>query len=349
MNLMDSRGRLGGRVSLVDLLAVLLLLVLLVPPIVLAYNALGLSEIELSAVEPTRLVVGEHRRIRIHGSGFRKDSVVKLSALNLGKPAQVSLSSIEADIPENLPPGWYHPIVVGPRNSSAAIFPIFVVWKPEVLSVSPAIVEGGEEVTLEISGRRFLPDAAVSLGGVALPHVEHVNDSLLRVRLGRGEVLPGSHSLKVVNRTGGEEFQFSQPIHVEGKKGVPLQVTLRVESQPPAQLEHLRKVSTGEEPIVNPDSVHYVHLLSSSAGVINIKNPQWITVYVNVGIDGTIAYEKDGYVFYYSAADPDNPHGGEQSIRSGQRLSLKVNGKVLRGVVVGKPIIRDRRYALSWK
>ncbi len=341
MRILDGRGRLWGRVSLLDLLVTGFLLALIVPPLLFAYNVSGLKEIEIRSVTPTRLVVGQDRRIRIRGSGFQPDCRVKLSTVDLGRPALVTSDSLEADVPADLPAGWYHPIVVGPRKSGVAILPLLAVWKPEIRSVSPAIFAAAEEVTLEISGARFQEDPALFLGEARLARVEYVNESLLRAKVPRGLLPPGTVRLKVVNARAGEEALSDDLIHILGRKTVSLAVVIQLESVRPRAASLLRRISSGEVPIENAD-VEYVQLLTSDSPETNLTRKEEISfsrnrLQVNAGLVGTVEYRDGEFLFSYRG----------RPLRHGEPVEFRINGNAFQGRVLGRPIVREPRYAVS--
>lgn len=339
--LIDRQGRLLGRVNLFDLLMAGLLTALLFPPFYFAYCVSGLREIEISSIEPSRLVIGENKRMKIHGAGFSPNCRIKLSTIDLGRPGLATAFYLEVDVPPELAPGWYHPIVIGPRHSSVAIMPILAVWKPEVLAVSPVVVHSAQETTLTVEGKRFQPDSEATLAGIPLPQVEYVRDSLFRVKVPPGSVPPGPSQLRVTNRSSGESDLFYQPITVFGRKTVPISAILSLEDVPEPYFEYLQEISEGK-PIVSPDTLEFLEVLSAicknppSGKKIKKKdkNPPSYEVEVQVGLVGTLEFGGGGYFFTFMGF-PLRPNGP---------VNLKVNGVPFHGTVHSKPIVRDPSY-----
>src|SRR5438552_9662682 len=70
MTIVDERGRLFGRFNLIDAAVVLVALVL-IPVAYAAYVLLHPDPIRIVSVEPSRAIVGQTPRIRIHGDHLR--------------------------------------------------------------------------------------------------------------------------------------------------------------------------------------------------------------------------------------------------------------------------------------
>lgn len=345
MRWLDTKGRLGGVLSLVDLAALALLAALLLPLFYFAYSAAGLMEIDVTDVEPTRIVVGENLRLKIRGTGFPQNCRVKLSTVELGPPVLVTDSSLEADIPPDLPPGWHHPIVSGRHRSRAAVSPILAVWRPEIVSVTPETFGVAEEALLEVTGKYFKADIQVFLGGVPLPKVEYVGESLLWVKVPPGTVLPGSHTLRLVNPSFGEKCARDWPITVQGAVQVPLYVVILLEELASEKADYLRRITAGAEPIRNPNTVEFIHVLSK--GEIpeeKKKKPKakkkkrghepGVSILTGLGLTGKVEYDGVRFLFTYQ----------DQLLAVGSPVKVRVNGVDIDGAVLVKPIVRELRY-----
>jgi hypothetical protein len=319
---LDAKGRLGGLLSLVDLAVLSLLAAILLPMSYFVYSAFGLTELAITDVEPTRMIVGENLRIKIRGSGFPQDCRVKLSTVDLGPPVLVTASSLEADIPTDLSPGWHHPIISTRRRSSVSVFPILATWKPEILSVTPQEFGVAEETLLEIKGKYFMADIQAFLGEVPLHNVEHVSESLLRVKILPGEVPPGPHELRLTNTFYTEGSVRGWPITVQGSQRVYLYVVMRLDRVSSKKERLLQEFAAGEVASPQWDMVDMVHLLKKKPGT------------VGVGMKGMWEYNGEGFRFLFKG----------QPVEPGSKLTFHIQQEPFQGEVLAKPVVRDSRY-----
>ncbi|MCC7418334.1 MAG: DUF4330 family protein [Acidobacteria bacterium] len=70
MTLLDARGRIFGRVNVIDAAAILVVAAA-IPAAAIGYRSLRGSAIEIARVEPSTLAEGEASRISLDGTGFR--------------------------------------------------------------------------------------------------------------------------------------------------------------------------------------------------------------------------------------------------------------------------------------
>lgn len=305
-----------------------------VPPLQLAWTLSGHREIELRSVEPRRFVVGSDLKLRIHGTGFTPDSEVRLSKVPLGRPAVVTLSYLEVEVPPDLPPGFYHPVVVGPRRSGMTVFPITVVWKPEITSVRTERFQAAEGTLLTVNGKRFQPDSALFLGQTQLTDVQYADDTLLRARVHPMEVPPGPSVLKVMNAE--EESVPLDAIQVLGKATVPLALILGCPDIPAGDLPALRRLSTGEDPMVVPakagrtSSVQFIRILEERPAEDRDRS----YLQLQAGVLGTLEYDGERISLAYQG----------QPLSPGARVELKMNSVIVSGVLQGAPVVRSERY-----
>lgn len=264
MALLDRQGRLSGRVSLLDLAALLLLLVVSAPPVFVLRALLGWREIAISEIEPPRIVLGSSEShgfrsfMTIRGSGFTKECVVKLSEHVLGHPSAVTPSSLRVEVPGSLLPGLYQAVVTGPRRTAACIDPVSVSWKPSIASVKPGKFYMGKETTLNIAGEYFEPGCELFLNGQRMEQVERVGTSLLHLTVPARRFPPGEYVLSVNNPVSGQQAEAPVPIGVFGREFLPVLVTLRLEGVTRPDLEKLLEISRRRP--VTANRVHFIHL-----------------------------------------------------------------------------------------
>ena len=254
MALIDPRGRLFGKVHLLDAAAAALLFFVAFSTLYFAYSLSGLKVINILGVEPSNVVIGQHPRIRIRGSGFTQDCVVKLSEHSLGHPVLLGHSFLEVEVSSAIPPGLYHPIVVGPRQTAVAVQPISYNWKPRILEVSPRRFYPWEKTILEIRGERFEPGSSVLLGPIAAESVEFIDSGRLRARMPAGRFEPGPYILKVVNPRN-LEGASDTPLTAIGVKPVNLSFVLFVDTKDlePNRLRVLRDFGEGQRVLLQDE------------------------------------------------------------------------------------------------
>src|SRR4051794_33292264 len=105
MPIVDERGRVGGRLNLVDAAAVLVV-VLLIPAAYLAYLLFRAPQARLLKVEPSSIVQGANTRLLIWGENLRPFMRVSMNDIQARDFLIGSTKGAEANLPD-LPPGTY--------------------------------------------------------------------------------------------------------------------------------------------------------------------------------------------------------------------------------------------------
>lgn len=152
MTFVDERGRVAGRVNLVDALAALLILVL-IPVAYGAYVVFRTPQPTLSSIEPARLFQGRNLRIAVNGKNLRPFMRVSFSTIQ-GRTFLIgSTKRAEVDLPD-LEPGVYDVQLFDYMQQ--------VDQLPKALTILPQAPT--PTVQMDVSGAfHGLPDAVVAL------------------------------------------------------------------------------------------------------------------------------------------------------------------------------------------
>ena len=70
MSMLDSKGRLFGRINVIDA-AVLAMVIAALPVAAVAYRSMRADAVDVSGLTPASVVAGEPARLKLNGSGFR--------------------------------------------------------------------------------------------------------------------------------------------------------------------------------------------------------------------------------------------------------------------------------------
>lgn len=209
---LDSRGRLLGRINLVDLLISLFLLSL---GGVVAY-AVGVSRyraLSIVSVEPRRMVAGVRQTLEVRGTGFDPAATVWLGPhiSRAGGYWEDSVLGIEMGKDDVLPGVYTVRVRDGHGRTATAPDTLEIVWEPQITEVNPTIIYNtGPGARLDISGASFAPGCTVRLGEREIP-AERINTDASRMLIAdfsQGAPLPiGSHAVTVTN-AGGQSFTW---------------------------------------------------------------------------------------------------------------------------------------------
>src|SRR2546422_10266125 len=99
MTLVDDRGRVGGRLNLVDAVAAIVVLVL-IPVAYGAYLLFRTPPATLSSIYPTKLYQGRNLRIVVNGTNLRPFMRVSLNDIQARTFLLGSTKYVEVDLPE---------------------------------------------------------------------------------------------------------------------------------------------------------------------------------------------------------------------------------------------------------
>jgi hypothetical protein len=138
MSLVDDRGRVAGRVNLIDAVAAVFILVL----IPVAYGAYALFRTpppRLASVSPDRLFEGHHQRVQIEGTNLRPFMRASFNAVPATSFLIGSTTYAFVDVPD-LEPGVYDIVLYDYRQEVDRL--------PKALTVVPMVTD----VELDVAG-----------------------------------------------------------------------------------------------------------------------------------------------------------------------------------------------------
>lgn len=214
---LDSQGRLFGKLNLVDLL---ISLFLLSTGGVVAY-AVGVSRyqaLEITHVEPKRIVAGPRQFVVVRGTGFDPPTTLRLGEHISRGGVYWEESVLGIEINEEVEPGFYALWLRDGRGRTATTpDPLEVVWEPKISEVKPKIIYStGEGAHLDIVGSFFSPLCTIHLGEREIPAEKHSSapSRHLSADFSKGPPLPpGQHRLTVTN-AGGQSATWEEMVTV---------------------------------------------------------------------------------------------------------------------------------------
>ena len=175
MSVMDSNGRLFGRLNVIDA-AVLAIVIAAIPAAVVAYRSMQSRSIEIARVDPPAVTAGEPARVFLDGTGFRPylqayfapsgSSFVLTQSDRLSQRTKYLLSSairVELQVPE-LAPGAYDLYLYDQGQQVASRAGALMVTQPPAAAVREAKVRfylPPETASLIKTGDRDQPGGAV--------------------------------------------------------------------------------------------------------------------------------------------------------------------------------------------
>jgi hypothetical protein len=152
MTLVDDRGRVGGRLNLIDAVAAIVLLVL-IPVAYGAYLLFRAPPSTVSSIYPTQLYQGRNLRIVVNGTNLRPFMRVSLNAIQARTFLLGSPKYVEVDLPD-LAPGTYDVVLYDYMQEVDRL--------PKALTILPQAPQ--PTVQMEVDGAfHGLPDAVVKL------------------------------------------------------------------------------------------------------------------------------------------------------------------------------------------
>ncbi len=214
---LDSRGRLFGKLNLLDLLVSLFLLSM---GGVVAY-AVGVSHyraLEIADVEPKRIVAGPRQFVVVRGTGFDPPTTVRLGEHISRKGVYWEDSVLGVEINEEVEPGVYALWVRDSHGRTATVpDPLEVVWEPKISEVKPKILYStGEGARLDISGNFFSRSCTIRLGEREIPADRHSSAPTrkLSADFSKGPPLPLGQQRLTVTNAGGQSATWEEAVTV---------------------------------------------------------------------------------------------------------------------------------------
>lgn len=201
MKLLDQRGRLLGRLHLLDGVFLLVGLAWL-PLIPYAYRIVSQrTELNLFRVDPAEVYPGKTKTISLSGSGFDPETLVQLGSCPPQKGIYINSARLDVPLPETLSKGS-QPLTI--RNGRGRLMrkeqAFTVVWEPFIEQVRFLPTLGGASL-LMIYGNAFEPGCSLALDGTLLADTTHQSHRVLEV-LASMEMTAGAHRIEITNPSG---------------------------------------------------------------------------------------------------------------------------------------------------
>jgi len=184
MSVVDDRGRIFGRVNLLDA-GILVVLVLLIPLAYAAYLLFRTPQPRLLKVEPQTISQGPNTRLLIWGENLRPFMRVSLNTTQALNFLISSTKGAEADLPE-LPPGTYDVVLYDYAQEVSRL--------PKAVTINPATPTPNLDVEVAGAFVGLEPQSAeLVIVGLRLPQedgtaevlvVEPPRPAVMRVRVG---------------------------------------------------------------------------------------------------------------------------------------------------------------------
>jgi hypothetical protein len=186
VTLLDDRGRVGGRVNLVDAAAAIVLLGL-IPVVFGAYLLFRTPAPTLVRISPVTLPEGPNQRLEVNGTNLRPFMRVSFDTVPAGSFLIGSTKYALVDVPA-LRPGVYDVILYDYMKEVARL--------PKALTIAPMATD----VELEVLGAfKATPESTVAplKAGDRFPSAEHAVVEVLAI----GPRVPGDLSVRVGDGT----------------------------------------------------------------------------------------------------------------------------------------------------
>lgn len=321
MSLVDDRGRLFGRVNLVDA-AVIVFIGMLVPLAYASYLLFRSPPATLTGVEPSSMVLGRNPRVRVTGENLRPFMRVSFND-EQGRTFLIgSTTSAEVDLPP-LQPGVYDVVLYDYAQELDRL--------PKALTIEPPTPAPTTE--LVVTGRFIgLTEAQVEAlePGVHLASVGPDSAELLAA----GEPAPASARI----RSGGT----SVTVALGGQYQLPAAVRLKCSFESNADGSLRCQTSVGSQPTpIAPDAVLGLQRNDSSDERFNFQvsdvypasRPDYAMVRIRpVGARPMIDHVTPGDVDFHGPAFPDAWIGSVAAVGPGSEITLRLPVQRIDGV-----------------
>ena len=271
--ILDSRGRLFGKINLLDLLALFFLLCL-AGTVRYAVGASRHHSLKLFSAEPRRIVAGGGKYLMIKGTGFDRSTTIRLGRYPDRGEVYFDESTLGIEIDQRVDPGFYHVRVRDGRGRFAEFpEPVEVIWEPRVKEVKPKILYStGNDWNLLISGEYFSHPSTVRIQNRELT-VNGTKFDAINASLNPEDApLPLGKFMLQVTRSGGLPTRLQYPVTV-----VPAQ---RITSFEPKVLA----VGQSVDLVIHGDNFQehtLVWLGDQLIGEATLENPNLLRIHVN--------------------------------------------------------------------
>lgn len=214
--ILNRQGRLLGLLNPLDLL-VLFFLLTLGSTVWYAVRASHHKTLEIFSAEPKRIVAGPGKRVVMKGTGFDRESTIRLGDYNDQGGVYFDESTIWLEITEQYEPGVYRAIVHDGRGRYAALpDAVEVIWQPKISGVNPKIIYSqGAGASLEVLGEFFTSHCTLRVGDRELEVVDATAHKRIQGKLKKGEApLPLGEQDVTVTNLGGQSVTWERAVTV---------------------------------------------------------------------------------------------------------------------------------------
>lgn len=204
--ILDSRGRLRGKVNLLDLLALLFVLSLS-STVGYAMLVSRHQSLEVVSIEPRWIVAGPDRYVMMKGTGFDQSTTIEIGHYPLRTRVYFDESTIGTLINEEIEPGIQRVVVRDGRGRYVILKDAFeVIWEPKITEVKPrSIYNRGRGTRIDILGAFFTRSCSVRVGEQEFTLVEPVIPGRISAELPKDSdrsLALGEHPVTVTNEGG---------------------------------------------------------------------------------------------------------------------------------------------------
>lgn len=367
MRLLDEKGRLFGRVSIVDLGLALLILLVMGPAIYFAWEIRSAAPY-ISRVEPMETIISPNKNVPlvVWGKWLDSQSVVRLDRIPLITVA-ANTQRLDLLIPtQKIHPGAYSLTVTNRRG-------LLTTWKEQVrlLSTPPKITEvrqipskGEREIKIIILGKNFDKEPAVSMENWPM-EITYKSPTRLEARA----VLPpaakaGSYPIQVTSSYGQSDQRdravtvspapapVSPPAAPASPPAKPAVPPPAPPKRPPAKLAVVQVLCLFEEPEIKSKRKLLKEGAISTMGsndnhpaakIIKIHNRIPIpksdrrSIIASVVLACTQDVSFPQKVFFYGAGLRECPPEGE-TVEIGKHLPFQFQSLDIEGTVLADPV-----------
>ncbi len=334
MKIIDSQGRVFGRMHLLDLL-VWILLASALPLLYFGYQTLrGSAELKLLCVEPAMAEAGPDARVMLTGSGFDRDTTVLVGEYAL-VPRFLNEAQIDFALPVEINPGYAS---ISIRNGRGRMIykntPLKVLWRPELHQVGLRVTPQGTGALI-VQGKYLEMGCDIRLGNLAPLYKTYTDSQHVTSYYRIQSLQKGSYSVSLHNPQSDLSLLVPDAIRIDQPlmPAVPLEVYCVVRASDPNQIEQLRtgwiyqdsfdRVSAEILEVLTSRALPIVSLHEDASEAVHL-------VFARMRLMGQIEIVPGGPPYYNLEAE---------HIVIGNRIFLPQQGKPLELIVLSRPIL----------
>ena len=213
--IVDKQGRFLGRINLLDGLALLFLLSLAGTAAYVIHVSRHWS-LDITSVEPKRIVAGPGRYVMMKGTGFDQSTTIQIGPYAARGGVYFDESTIGIEINEEIEPGTYR-IIVRDGRGRYVVLPdaVQIIWVPQITEVKPRMIYNrGRATRVDLSGKFFARSCSVRVGKQAFNTVGYTIPGQISAELEQGSSLPLGERPVTVTNPGGQSDTLKHGVTV---------------------------------------------------------------------------------------------------------------------------------------